>query len=82
MCRKFIADLPATINEVDKLLTRNKIFVERNRDVAVLSKADAIEFTADNLVGGKFNIIDAETLEILDISPSDIREIAGGCRDA
>ena len=46
MCRKFIADLPATIGEVDKLLTRNKIFVERNRDVAVLSKADAIDFGA------------------------------------
>ena len=46
MCRKFIADLPATIDEVDKLLTRNKIFVERNRDVAVLSKADAIDFGA------------------------------------
>ena len=46
MCRKFIAELPTTINEVDKLLTRNKIFVERNRDVAVLSKEDAIDFGA------------------------------------
>jgi len=46
MCRKFIAELPATIDETDKLLTRNKIFIERNRDVAVLSKADAIDFGA------------------------------------
>ncbi|MEI8315222.1 MAG: NADH dehydrogenase (quinone) subunit D [Verrucomicrobiota bacterium] len=46
MCRKFIAELPATIDETDKLLTRNKIFIERNRNVAVLSKADAIDFGA------------------------------------
>ncbi len=46
MCRKFLTELPVTIDEVDKLLTRNKIFVERNRDVAVLSKADAIDFGA------------------------------------
>ena len=46
MCRKFINELPATIDETDKLLTRNKIFVERNREVAVLSKADAIDFGA------------------------------------
>ena len=46
MCRKFIDELPATIDETDKLLTRNKIFVERNREVAVLSKADAIDFGA------------------------------------
>ena len=38
MLRKFLKDLPATIDEVDKLLTRNRIFVERNRDIGVLSK--------------------------------------------
>ena len=44
MCRKFIRELPKTIDEVNGLLTRNKIFVERNRDIAVLSKADAIDY--------------------------------------
>jgi NADH-quinone oxidoreductase subunit D len=44
MLRKFLKELPATIEEVDKLLTRNKIFVERNRDVGILTKEDAIDF--------------------------------------
>jgi len=46
MCRQFLTELPVTIDEVDKLLTRNKIFVERNRGIAVLSKDDAIDFGA------------------------------------
>lgn len=32
------------INEVDKLLTRNRIFVDRTRDVGVLSKENAISY--------------------------------------
>ena len=44
MLRKFLREFPATLSEVDTLLTRNKIFVERNRDVGVLSKEDAIDF--------------------------------------
>ena len=46
MCRKFIDNLPKTIDEVDKLLTRNKIFIERNKDIAVLSREDAINYGA------------------------------------
>ncbi len=46
MCRKFIEELPATIDEVDRLLTRNKIFIERNKDIAVLSRQDAIDYGA------------------------------------
>jgi NADH-quinone oxidoreductase subunit D len=42
MLRKFLAGLPATIDEVDKLLTRNKIFTERTRGVGILKKEDAI----------------------------------------
>jgi len=53
MMRKFLKDLPATIDEVDKLLTRNKIFIERNREIGVLSPADAIDLgvTGPNLRG-------------------------------
>jgi NADH-quinone oxidoreductase subunit D len=43
MLRKFLADFPATIDEVDKLLTRNRIFIERNRDIGVLRREDAID---------------------------------------
>jgi len=53
MLRKFLRELPATIDEVDKLLTRNKIFVERCRDIGVISKDDAIDLglTGPNLRG-------------------------------
>lgn len=42
----FLRELPATIEEIDRLLTRNKIFIERNKDIAVLSRADAINYGA------------------------------------
>jgi NADH-quinone oxidoreductase subunit D len=53
MLRKFLKELPATIEETDKLLTRNKIFVERCRDIGVISKEDAIDLglTGPNLRG-------------------------------
>ena len=53
MLRKFLREVPATIDETDKLLTRNKIFVERCREVGVISKADAIDLglTGPNLRG-------------------------------
>jgi NADH-quinone oxidoreductase subunit D len=44
MVRKFLKEFPATVEETDKLLTRNKIFVERNQDVGVLTKEDATDF--------------------------------------
>jgi NADH-quinone oxidoreductase subunit D len=44
MVRAFLREFPATVAEMDKLLTRNKIFIERNRDIGILSKADAIDF--------------------------------------
>jgi NADH-quinone oxidoreductase subunit D len=41
------------IGEADKLLTRNKIFVDRTRDVGVISREDAVDFglTGPNLRG-------------------------------
>jgi NADH-quinone oxidoreductase subunit D len=46
MCRKFLDGLPATIDETDRLLTRNKIFIERNKDIGVLSRDNAINYGA------------------------------------
>ena len=43
MLRQFLKDVPATIDETDKLLTRNRIFCERTRGIGVLTKADAID---------------------------------------
>jgi NADH-quinone oxidoreductase subunit D len=42
--RTFIRDLPATIDEIDKLLTRNRIFIDRTKGIGVLTKAEAINF--------------------------------------
>jgi NADH-quinone oxidoreductase subunit D len=39
------------ISEVDKLLTRNRIFVDRTRDVGVLSKEDAISYSITGPMG-------------------------------
>ncbi len=43
MLRKFLKEFPATIDEVDKLLTRNRIFCERARGIGVLPKDVAID---------------------------------------
>jgi NADH-quinone oxidoreductase subunit D len=43
-CRKFLEEVVITINEVETLLTRNRIWVDRIRDLAVISKADAISY--------------------------------------
>ena len=53
MVRKFLAEFPAVIDEVDNLLSRNRIFVDRTKDIGVISKEDAIDFgiTGPNLRG-------------------------------
>ena len=50
---KFTQEISVAIGEADKLLTRNKIFVDRTRDVGVISREDAIDFglTGPNLRG-------------------------------
>jgi NADH-quinone oxidoreductase subunit D len=50
---KFLDEFPAQLNEVDKLLTRNRIWVDRTRDVGVISKEDAIAYglTGPNIRG-------------------------------
>jgi len=41
-CRKFLDEVVININEAETLLTRNRIWVDRIRDLAVISKEDAI----------------------------------------
>jgi NADH-quinone oxidoreductase subunit D len=43
-CRKFLDEVAVNFDESEKLLTRNRIFVDRTRDVGVISKADAIDY--------------------------------------
>ncbi|MBT7923269.1 MAG: NADH-quinone oxidoreductase subunit D, partial [Opitutae bacterium] len=48
---KFCDELPKAIDEVEKLLTRNRIFLDRTEDIGVISKEDALAWgiTGPNL---------------------------------
>ena len=41
---KFLDDFTPSLNETDKLLTRNKIFVDRTKDVGVITKDRALAY--------------------------------------
>ena len=41
---KFVDELPKAIDEVEKLLTRNRIFLDRTEDIGVITKDDAIAY--------------------------------------
>jgi NADH-quinone oxidoreductase subunit D len=43
-CRKFLREVVVNIDETETFLTRNRIFVDRTRDVGVISRADAIDY--------------------------------------
>ena len=51
--RFFLKEFIPNLNEVDNLLTRNRIFVDRTRDIGVISKEDAVAYglTGPNLRG-------------------------------
>ena len=42
--RKFLADFPSKIDEYDRLLMNNRIWISRMKDVAVISAEDAVNF--------------------------------------
>jgi NADH-quinone oxidoreductase subunit D len=46
MVRKFIKEFPPTYAEIDKLLTKNRIFIDRTKGIGVLTREDAINFGA------------------------------------
>jgi NADH-quinone oxidoreductase subunit D len=49
--RQFLQEVPVTINEVETLLTRNRIFIDRTQGVGVLSREEAVDYgvTGPNL---------------------------------
>ena len=55
--RAFVEQFKGKIDELDHLLTRNKIFVDRNKGIGVITKEDAIDFglTGPNLRGSGVN---------------------------
>ncbi len=51
--KHFLNELEPVIDEIDKLLSRNRIFIDRTQDIGVISKAEAIAYgiTGPNLRG-------------------------------
>jgi NADH-quinone oxidoreductase subunit D len=43
-CRKFLDEVGVNFDESERLLTRNRIFVDRTRDVGIIKKEDAIDY--------------------------------------
>jgi NADH-quinone oxidoreductase subunit D len=43
-CRQFLKEVVVNIDESETLLTRNRIFMDRNQGVGVISKADAVDY--------------------------------------
>jgi NADH-quinone oxidoreductase subunit D len=46
LVRDFVKDFPRTLHEMERLLNRNRIFLDRTQGVAVLSAADATSYSA------------------------------------
>lgn len=42
--KKFIAELPAVIDEMDALLSKNRIFIDRTQGLGIITKEDAIAY--------------------------------------
>jgi NADH-quinone oxidoreductase subunit D len=55
--KAFVEQFKGKIDELDRLLTRNKIFVDRNKGIGIISREDAIDFglTGPNLRGSGVN---------------------------
>jgi len=52
-CRRFLKEVVVNFDESERLLTRNRIFVDRTKDIGVISREDAIDYglTGPNLRG-------------------------------
>ena len=57
--KKFLDDFGPSLDECDRLLTRNKIFVDRTKDIGVITKERAIAYaiSGPNLRGAESNTI-------------------------
>jgi NADH-quinone oxidoreductase subunit D len=42
--RQFLNGLPDVVEDVDTMLTRNRIFVDRTRDIGVITRAQAVDY--------------------------------------
>jgi NADH-quinone oxidoreductase subunit D len=44
MLREFLDTFPRTLDEINRLLTRNPIFIDRTKNIAIISRQDAIAY--------------------------------------
>ena len=44
LLRKFLSEIPGVIDEIDSLLSRNRIFVDRTKDVGSITKEQALSY--------------------------------------
>jgi NADH-quinone oxidoreductase subunit D len=42
--KKFLREVVVAVDELDRMLTRNKIFIDRTKDLATISREDAIDY--------------------------------------
>ncbi len=42
--KKFLGEVVVAVDELDRMLTRNKIFIDRTKDIGTISRADAIDY--------------------------------------
>lgn len=56
-CRKFLSEVTVTINDIDQLLTKNRIWMDRTRGIGVIPRQVAIDYalTGPNLRGSGVN---------------------------
>jgi NADH-quinone oxidoreductase subunit D len=55
--RKFLNEIRPVYDEVDKLLTRNRIFIDRTKGIGVLTREDAINFGATGPVARASGVV-------------------------
>ena len=48
--RAFVRDFPQTLDDMERLLNRNRIFVDRTKDVGLLSREEAVNRSASGPV--------------------------------
>jgi NADH-quinone oxidoreductase subunit D len=81
---EFIDQYPAQLQQIDNLLSRNPIFVGRNKDVGVISKEDAISYglTGPNVRGSGVDYDVRRKIPYLDYDKYDFEVPLGTVGDA
>lgn len=81
--KEFVEQFPAQLAEIDKLLSRNPIFLSRTKDVGVISREEAIDFglTGPNLRGSGVEFDTRRGVPYLDYETYDFEIPVGSAGD-